>query len=71
LVDAADGLLADLKRIHLLDGISDPALYGGLPGAYPVGGPYCAYSIPNWGVKFFADALLQSIGPLGNKTCLG
>jgi MoaA/NifB/PqqE/SkfB family radical SAM enzyme/predicted SAM-dependent methyltransferase len=70
LVDAADGLHADLKRIHFVDGVTDPALYGGLPGAYPVGGPYCAYSIPNWGVKFFADALMQTIIPMGNRTCL-
>jgi hypothetical protein len=69
--ETADNLLVDLKRIHLMDGMTDPAFYGGLQGAYPVSGPYCTYLIPNWGVKFFADSLLQSISPLANKTCLG
>jgi hypothetical protein len=67
----ASDLIADLKLLHFVDGISDPALYGGLPGTYPVGGPYCAYAIPNWGVKFFADALMPTNPPPGNATCLG
>ncbi|MDD2733782.1 MAG: SPASM domain-containing protein [Desulfuromonadaceae bacterium] len=71
LKDAADNLLVDLKQIHLVDGITDPAFYGGLQGAYPVSGPYCTYLIPNWGVKFFADSLLQSISPFAEKSCLG
>jgi len=71
LKEAADNLLSDIKQIHLVDGITDPACSGGLQGAYPIGGPYCAYRIPNWGVKFFADSLLQSISPLVGKTCLG
>lgn len=71
LLTTAAELQADLKRIHLLDGIDDPAMCGGLPGAYPLGGPYCSYAIPNWGVKFFADALLQTIAPLGDHSCLG
>lgn len=32
--------------------------YGGLPGSAPVNGHYMAYSLPNWGLKFFIDALL-------------
>jgi len=71
LLEAADNLLVDLKQIHLMDGITDPALFGGLQGAYPARGPYCTYLIPNWGVKFFADSLLQSISPLADRTCLG
>ena len=71
LKEAADHLLFDLKQLHLMDGITDPAFYGGLQGAYPVSGPYCTYLIPNWGVKFFADSLLQSIFPVAEKSCLG
>jgi hypothetical protein len=33
-------------------------VYGGLPGSAPVNGRYMAYSLPNWGLKFFIDALL-------------
>ncbi|HHT9107006.1 MAG TPA: SPASM domain-containing protein [Candidatus Wunengus sp. YC64] len=59
LVPVADFLLDDIKQLHLLDGVSDKNVYGGLPGSYPIGGGYCAYKIPDWGVKFFADSLLQ------------
>ena len=57
----ADMMMDDLKRLHFIDGMADPDYYGGLPGAYPVGGLYCTYLIPNWGVKFFADCLLQRL----------
>ncbi|MCC6139070.1 MAG: hypothetical protein IT389_00480 [Nitrospira sp.] len=33
-------------------------VYGGLPGSAPVNGRYMGYSLPNWGLKFFIDALL-------------
>ncbi|MZP29459.1 methyltransferase domain-containing protein [Heliobacterium undosum] len=59
--EAADRLLDDLKGIQFLDGVEDRNIFGGLPGSVPVGGPYVAYGIPNWGVKFFADSLLQRI----------
>lgn len=65
----ADSLLDDLKRVHLLDGIDDPNLYGGLPGSYPIGIGYCPWSLPNWAPKFFADALLARIVP-NNLYCL-
>lgn len=31
---------------------------GGLPGSAPVNGHYMGYSLPNWGLKFFIDALM-------------
>lgn len=34
------------------------ALRGGLPGSKPLSGRYMRFAIPNWGVKFFMDALL-------------
>lgn len=33
-------------------------LHGGLPGSVPLWGKYLAFCYPNWGVKFFLDALL-------------
>jgi len=71
LIIAADHLIKELKSIHYVDGISDLNLYGGLPGSYPIGGGYAPYGIPNWGVKFFADTLLQKVVPLSNQKYLG
>lgn len=36
-------------------------VYGGLPGSAPIGGRYLRYSLPNWGLKFFVDALLLKV----------
>jgi len=62
-VRVADAIVADLKKRHLMDGIDDPNVHGAIAGCYPISADYCGYSIPNWGVKFFADALLQKISP--------
>jgi len=59
LKSASDLLIDDLKQLHLIDGITDPGVFGGLAGSYPIGAGYLGYAIPNWGVKFFADCLLQ------------
>jgi MoaA/NifB/PqqE/SkfB family radical SAM enzyme/predicted SAM-dependent methyltransferase len=65
LLRTADLLVEDLKMIHFMDPSVTEDIYGGLPGAYPIDGGYCTYAIPNWGVKFFADSLLQRL--LGDK----
>lgn len=57
----ADLLINDLKQLHCLTDVEDPNTYGGLAGSYPIQASYCRYAIPNWGVKFFADCLLQRI----------
>ncbi|KHK02926.1 hypothetical protein [Desulfovibrio sp. TomC] len=67
---AADALVTQCKRTQFL-GTGDPALDGGLPGSTPVGGGYCAYQIPNWGVKFFADCFLARAGYDRPGNCLG
>lgn len=67
-IETADMMLADIKQLQYLDGVSDPNIYGGLPGSYPLGGEYCSYAIPNWGVKFFSDCLLQRL--VGNTAGL-
>jgi len=36
----------------------DEDLYGGLPGSVPIWGKYIPFCYPNWGVKFFIDALI-------------
>jgi predicted SAM-dependent methyltransferase len=59
---AADALIDDLKRRHFLDArCGDQAAVGGVPGSFPLAAPYCSFAIPNWGVKFFADCLLQRL----------
>lgn len=35
----------------------NPNRYGALPGSAPVWGPYLRFRYPNWGVKFFLDAM--------------
>jgi len=67
----ANALLDETKLLHLVEGIDDPDLHGGLPGSDPIGGAYHRYSIPNWGVKFFADALLQRLSPPEEHLLLG
>lgn len=71
LQSAADLLLNDLKQLHLLDGITNPDIRGGLAGSYPIGAGYLRYAIPNWGVKFFADSLLQRLLPEEAQKYLG
>jgi len=71
LKSSADLIMDDLKRLHMLDGVSDSCIYGGLPGSFPIGSVYLAYAIPNWGVKFFADSLLQRIIPENEQEYLG
>ena len=67
----ADALLEDTKTVHLVDEISDDDLYGGLYGSDPIRGAYNSYAIPNWGVKFFADSLLQRTVPADEQHYLG
>ena len=38
------------------------ALHGALPGSSPLSGRYMRYALPNWGVKFFLDVLLEAKG---------
>lgn len=38
---------------------ANPDTYGALPGSAPVWGPYLRFRYPNWGVKFFLDAMTQ------------
>jgi MoaA/NifB/PqqE/SkfB family radical SAM enzyme/predicted SAM-dependent methyltransferase len=61
-LECADKVLNDLKYLQILDaGENNKNIHGSLSGSYPVEGEYCKYKIPNWGVKFFADSLIQKI----------
>jgi hypothetical protein len=46
-----------LKRSQIR--CSDPRLHGALMGSAPLWGRYMRLAAPNWGVKFFIDALLS------------
>ena len=68
IIVSIDGVSQAVYENYLfMGGIEDPNIYGGLPGSYPIGGDYCSYAISNWGVKFFADALLQRVVPISGQ----
>jgi hypothetical protein len=55
-MSSAESALDQIKRWQYFS--RNSRLHGGLPGSKPLGGRYMRFSIPNWGVKFFIDALL-------------
>ena len=57
---AADSLIAALKGAQALGG-APACVRGALPGSFPMHTGYLANGYPNWGAKFFADALLASL----------
>lgn len=52
---AAGKLLMDILDCQILDGSQNA--HGALPGSAPFWGPYQRFRYPNWGVKFFLDAM--------------
>lgn len=70
-------LTEDKKHLNMAEALFYPLLKkqflwgpkgirGGLPGSWPIWGPYQSLRIPNWGLKFFLDAYLalkQTIQP--------
>src|SRR5262249_11746087 len=56
---AARRLLEQVKSWQFLRG-RDPETIGALPGSMPIWGSYEPFRWPNWGVKFFCDALLAA-----------
>jgi hypothetical protein len=54
-------ILFSLKKTQLIDtDLQD--IRGALPGSFPIYRGYLHDAYPNWGTKFFADALLMKIG---------
>jgi hypothetical protein len=59
-VATADTMIGALKGTQAL-GRAPESVRGGLPGSYPMHTGYLPGAFPNWGAKFFADALLASL----------
>lgn len=57
---AADSLIAALKGTQALNA-APVCVRGALPGSFPMHTGYLANAYPNWGAKFFADALLANL----------
>jgi hypothetical protein len=52
---AARSFLAEVLGFQYLG--KNKNRYGGLPGSAPLWGPYLRFRYPNWGAKFFLDAM--------------
>ncbi|MCB0529497.1 MAG: hypothetical protein KDC65_13525 [Saprospiraceae bacterium] len=50
-------LLNEVVKYQKLSG--PKCVRGALPGSYPFWGPYMRFRYPNWGVKFFLDAMFK------------
>lgn len=59
-VAAAGSLITALKGTQALRG-APASVRGALPGSFPMHSGYLANGYPNWGAKFFADALLANL----------
>ena len=66
---AAEALVGACKTTQFMN-TDAPNIYGGLPANIPLNGPYGPYTILNWGVKFFADCLLERSGIVAPTDCL-
>lgn len=62
--ESAVTLIDGLKLTQIIKGV-EPEVCGGLPGSYPMHTGYHANTFPNWGTKFFADALLAKLHKSG------
>jgi len=54
--------LVNCTKAMQFHGFSETGLNGGMPGSWPVTGPYQRAYIPNWPLKFFLDALYIKSG---------
>ena len=60
--DAGLAMNRFLMRTQRLDD-PNPGVRGAIKGSHPLWGGYGPFEYPNWGAKFFADALLLEDGP--------
>jgi hypothetical protein len=58
--EAFQHLLETVKATQSLHS-AHPGIRGGIKGSDPIWGPYQRFRFPNWGAKFFSDALLIEI----------
>jgi hypothetical protein len=57
---AAQDLLQSLLKYQQPSGES--GIKGGLSGSAPIWGRYMRFRYPNWGIKFFLDAIEWELG---------
>ena len=60
--EAAARLIDQLVSIQALGKQGPPDAAGALPGSFPLWGRYEKFAFPNWGTKYFVDALLCAQG---------
>lgn len=56
--EARNNAVAWLMAIQDLSAVGPAAVHGALPGSFPLWGRYEKFAFPNWGTKYFVDALL-------------
>lgn len=69
--ETARRILSETSSVQFLSGSLPDDVRGGLPGSFPPEAPYLGNKIPNWGVKFFVDALLELEHPSSNSFLIG
>lgn len=60
--EAASRMLAFLGAVQRMGEVGPVDARGALPGSFPLWGRYEKFAFPNWGTKYFADALLCAEG---------
>jgi uncharacterized protein YyaL (SSP411 family) len=60
------GFLAHVQRLNAVG----PDRAGGIPGSYPIWGPYAPFRYPCWATKYFLDLLLGIRGVAARDTSL-
>lgn len=60
--DVAQRMVHYLKSVQHLGTPGPAEAEGALPGSFPLWGRYEKFAFPNWGTKYFADALLCAEG---------
>ena len=60
--EAADRMLRFLGAVQQRSALGPAASRGALTGSFPLWGRYEKFAFPNWGTKYFADALLCAEG---------
>lgn len=62
--EARSRMVAYLEKVQRLSEHGPAAIHGAMPGSFPLWGRYEKFAFPNWGTKYFADALLCAEGHL-------
>lgn len=60
--EARDRMVVYLMGVQDLSRKGPESVHGAMPGSFPLWGRYEKFAFPNWGTKYFADALLCADG---------